>query len=1120
MRIDPIKAIANLPINYDESLSKQYIALRDKIEIDGYINYQRDKTKYKGFFQFGISVQINENSEFIPFFLFKHPDLVELEKKKKEITPLVPNQVIKYNYTEFYQDVCELFQTSSGDISEFFFSVKFDNSAQRYLISEFWIDKDDTNQPSEEISDPMLLVKINNLLYDNNKTDFVQQLGAIYNKTALYFMIVAFDEDIESRKKLTHFIGLAENKDELEEFMAKNVRKCRNLVSLIRTRYAMDLYKKNIREATKSAKAAIMSRNMSHNLGSHVMFYIKQRLESVEKIMETGTLQELVKSQSIKELKKKIESKIALGEYIEMPFLVGLGRFLNYLQERQDFIATVATNYIPYSTTINFKDAIYDELKPDKRAERHSNDQDTKGKKAANLLLDYIAMSEGFAQSDNISLRFGNDDGTFFDGSGAPEDVPTTLREFNISVPGGNLGRQAFFSIMENIIRNTAKHDGSKAQDGKLLFQFDILKPERIDAIKGYSYRQGDTKDQQLDTDCYENFKNDYYYLGISVLLKGKVADNTLDKICDGLRRKYVTESGQMDENCKGLKEIRISAAWLRGEELDNMIPGNEPPAVAVRKNENGDLQYIICLPRPKRVAFVSLVEKTAQGQDFDSMLDENGCQQFKMPFAEKKKLKTIADFGLIVCSKEDYEKIGPYVGARICKTDVVSTMVEQYELAKKEYPDWKKAYDDLRNSELDSSLSPEEFKKECEAMKLKNPVEKFISDLYLLWLGQEFEVGPNVKISVLDHKVSKDVENILNDGLIVVGTSDDTEKKYYEDKVIFNTHYQGQANISVNQDLFAQAYYVEAVSGGNSTDRLIRHDKRDVAWYCGLMSAGLSQVAIFDERLYSQIMPQEEFNLIEAENCFDKNYSGKDNLSLLIEVTEDKFKLDEKNKKEGTILYDSLIDLNDKNAIREAYISKLFHFKKIRNYAKTWQYREKGVWAFNLRLNPGHPIDIIGYKKAPNGGQIGFYDLYDSETVIGHICFEEGMPTIKLLETPFEKQFDFISIHQGLLDKIYGNFGIHEDSEKEALTKEIFDKFSKSAGLEILINQDSIANQSEKKYFLPKFIIHSGRSKPNHKDMPQHLPFLQFSAIDHAVRDCKHTLTELLYSAHYEQED
>ena len=128
----------------------------------------------------------------------------------------------------------------------------------------------------------------------------------------------------------------------------------------------------------------------------------------------------------------------------------------------------------------------------------------------------------------------------------------------------------------------------------------------------------------------------------------------------------------------------------------------------------------------------------------------------------------------------------------------------------------------------------------------------------------------------------------------------------------------------------------------------------------------------------------------------------------------------------------------------------------------------------------------------------------------------------IKLSNNIFLKKFDIISIHQGLLDKGYGQFDIHDDYQKEEVTKAIFDCFSKSSGKAIVIDQkgnllENEAKIAKCKYFLPKFIIHSGRSKPNHKDMPQQLPFLQFSAIDHAVRDCKSTLTELFYSAHYE---
>lgn len=862
------------------------------------------------------------------------------------------------------------------------------------------------------------------------------------------------------------------------------------------------------REAIKSAKAAIISRNLSHNLGSHVMFYIKQKLESVGKIMETGALRELINSHSVDEMKKKIENKIVFGDEIEMPFLVGLGRFLNYLQERQDFIATVATNYIPYSTVINFKDAIYDELKPEKRYERHKS-AETKGKKPANLLLDYIAYSEGFTSSEDsegIELWFGEE----FDGSGKPETVPQSLREFNVAMPGGNMGRQAFFSIMENIIRNTAKHDGSKAKDGTLRFQFDILGAEEIQSVDGYSLRQNEKKGQKLDSACYQKFKNDYSYLGISVLLNAKVEDNTLDKLNKGFQWDYVTDRYQMDENCKGLKEIRISAAWMRGKELENDIPGDEPPAVAIRKTKEGHLQYIICLPKPKRVAFVSILdednqnkENGASDKDRISALDENGCRVFELPSREIAKNK-IADFDLIVCSDVDYDHVRPCVGSKVFK--IVGS--DEYENKKQQF----------------------------EVVKSKNPeeVEKFISELYLGWLKQEFPDDDTVKLSICDVKAEDnhpETSPLIADKIIHCGKSSTTDLNYYKDRVLFSTHYLGQVdviekaiknNIIIDDNTcgqFPHARFVEGISGGNSTDRLIRHDKRDTSWYCHHMAAGLSQVAFFDERLYSMFMPEDKLDIRNSVKKYLKEnpQSNAEAFARGIVFNGNKH-LDDSNKrkvyrylKEHTVLTEDICV----HSLRSLFL----------DYSKAWSFREKGIWTFNahiLRNNKDYDdVEIVGYNAVPTRTEIGNYKDDLGETVIAHIKREGGEVVVEPIKDfldqdgRFKYRFDFISIHQGLLDKIYGALRNKKDPtdvlDKGLVTKALFDKFCIKADCDNYNYEDG---------FLPYFIIHSGRSKPNAEDMPQHLPFLQFSAIDHAVRDCKHTLTELLYSAHYEQSE
>lgn len=164
--------------------------------------------------------------------------------------------------------------------------------------------------------------------------------------------------------------------------------------------------KKALKSATKTAKSAIMSRNMSHNLGSHVMAYLKQHLNSVHNIIVDNVLANLVNNtklfcttecKHINHISSDDYTKKACEqlENVALPFLVGLGKFVSYLQERQDFIATIATDYIPYYSEVNFKDSIYDELNPDLRYKRHLDRSDLE---TDNILLGNIARSEGLGR--------------------------------------------------------------------------------------------------------------------------------------------------------------------------------------------------------------------------------------------------------------------------------------------------------------------------------------------------------------------------------------------------------------------------------------------------------------------------------------------------------------------------------------------------------------------------------------------------------------------------------------------------------------------------------------------------------------------------------------------------
>ena len=105
---------------------------------------------------------------------------------------------------------------------------------------------------------------------------------------------------------------------------------------------AWDFWHNARRESIKSAIAAIMSRNMSHNLGSHYLYYTKTQLE---KLAHSG------------------------GEF--GPDIRGAARVLGYMQARMDYLSTVISNdRYPYAG-VNFKSQIFDELTVDDFSKRH-----------------------------------------------------------------------------------------------------------------------------------------------------------------------------------------------------------------------------------------------------------------------------------------------------------------------------------------------------------------------------------------------------------------------------------------------------------------------------------------------------------------------------------------------------------------------------------------------------------------------------------------------------------------------------------------------------------------------------------------------------------------------------
>lgn len=885
-----------------------------------------------------------------------------------------------------------------------------------------------------------------------------------------------------------------------------------------------ELIDKKQRESLKSAKAAIMSRNMSHNLGSHVMFYIKQKLQSVSKIVDNKVLANIIPGE-LSDL-KTIEQKIKENKDVELPFLVGLGRFINYLQERQDYIATIATDYIPANSTISFKDFVYDELKPELRYQRHHSNSDDAGWKSGNLLLDYIAYSEGYRSCDDIEILFGEFNGSSPVKDTNPDKDFQKLREFNIAVPGGVIGRQALFSIFENIIRNAAKHS-ERRNDNKLVLQLSLLEKDSV--LFTEDEFRAKRNDDKVDYDkcgldlkkLYANYFDRYHFLRIKVDMPNP--SDIIDTLVNSLADPYIDDNGAMKETTKGLKEMRISAAWLRGKSIDTEIPADEPPALSIygepyeRDEKKETISYILCIPKPCRVAFVLNtadfetlnIAEFNQSKNLNKLANLNnlfspyGCKVFNQEqLSNDKVIEEIANYE-IVCMSENDKDICSRISSRYIIDDVTNKNQLKIDTL----------LTNLINSIKNTNCTDEKTKKDA--------IEDSIGSIYEEWFNITYNVvTPKLVIAdekaVENKKTEKENGSLSSDSNVILTATGSVTEELVNNAVVYSTHFKGLAFKNDEQKepvaynkMLERAISIESVTGNNSTARLIRQDEWNKEWKTKILSAAMARVAIFDERIFRSFISTES-------KVHQDGLSVEKIKKIKTESNDSEGVFQENLKVYGIPLHDSetIFYAQDDECIQNIIDKYLITY----SYDVAQKNHERRIWAFDIRVpeKVNNIVEIVGYNVLI-GDCVGAYIERKTDAIITIAKISRHSETSQYnVELCDDKMvfangngnvFDYISIHQGVLDKIYTAFGVKEAAiEKFKVTNALHSCFSK------------YHTPKDFTKFLPNFIIHSGRSKPSKADMPQPQPFVQFAAVDHAVKDCKYTLVELLATAHYEK--
>lgn len=337
------------------------------------------------------------------------------------------------------------------------------------------------------------------------------------------------------------------------------------------------------RQATKAAISQVMARNMSHNIGSHVL----SRMITWKDILT-------ITKNYTSSLNDKLDfDPDKRPEYYEKFIQPRIEYFNSYLKTRMDFLADIATSTPTIQSTKQFISELL------------------KGFDDNRLLLNKISGITNF----DFTIKVFKDEVELTDG----EDFP-------VSISNDVLGFHAFYIILENIIRNTAKHSYSKNNHKKRIeFRIDVKDTDDKFDKSFYEITVSDglklTDNVQLQGDELREYK--------TILSKKATSIKRIDKLVFDQNTRLnksilADETNLLRQGAWGLIEMDVSAAYLRKiaqEDVDDVkyqIPITEAEEKKFSKdknkeqlriieavNVNGCLGYKFHIPKPKELLII-----------------------------------------------------------------------------------------------------------------------------------------------------------------------------------------------------------------------------------------------------------------------------------------------------------------------------------------------------------------------------------------------------------------------------------------------------------------------------------------------------------------------------------
>jgi len=415
-------------------------------------------------------------------------------------------------------------------------------------------------------------------------------------------LMILFPVGILSEKIIPYGVNIGLNvnlngRKELVEELFKKIRLLRVLF-FFSFSYLIEAYlikQKEIatKHALKSAIAAIMSRNMSHNIGSHVISRLvghrvdsgfnNKELNLINTIDNNKLQNSLINSSN--EHKSLLKS-FAKGTKKLLDWAKDVQYMLKYLQQRQDFLAMVSTEWPEWTDVAYFmqdimrwffyQKLILDNIAASEGLSIHSYKNNTYKdirfhvylvnenlwNEKANILEDrFNQLKNGSTKRTQIILH-----------TKKGESIGRLSDDIQVAIPGGVIGYHSFYILLENIIRNSARHSFENSKEKHLDVVIEILYDPRGEI--GISLN-GEKKPAYLFR-IYNNVgKINNRHNGI-ILWKGQKKGELKKGINDYLGMALINESGTLRKECWGMAEMKIAAGFLQSRDIDQIGAGGE----------------------------------------------------------------------------------------------------------------------------------------------------------------------------------------------------------------------------------------------------------------------------------------------------------------------------------------------------------------------------------------------------------------------------------------------------------------------------------------------------------------------------------------------------------------